>query len=58
MVKNLPCNAEDTGSIPDQGTKIPYALEKLSLSTTTRESVGHNLKIPRATAKAQHSQNK
>ena len=24
-VKNLPCNPGDTGSIPAQGTKIPYA---------------------------------
>ena len=23
VVKNLPCNAGDTGSIPGQGTKIP-----------------------------------
>ena len=30
VVKNLPCNA-DTGSIPGQGTKIPYATEQLSL---------------------------
>ena len=25
VVKNLPCNAEDMGSIPDWGTKIPHA---------------------------------
>ena len=25
VVKNLPCNARDVGSTPDQGTKIPYA---------------------------------
>ena len=30
VVKNLPCNA-DTGSIPGQGTKIPYSTEQLSL---------------------------
>ena len=25
VVKNLPCNAGDESSIPDQGTKIPHA---------------------------------
>ena len=29
MVKNLPCNAGDEGSIPAWGTRIPHALEKL-----------------------------
>ena len=27
VVKNLPCNAGDEGSIPDWGTKIPHAEE-------------------------------
>lgn len=31
MVQNLPCNASDAGSIPGQGTKVPYATEQLSL---------------------------
>ena len=26
VVKNLPSNSGDVGSIPDQGTKIPHAL--------------------------------
>ena len=26
VVKNLPCNAGDTGSIPSGGTKIPHVL--------------------------------
>ena len=30
MVKNPPCNTEGIGSIPGQGTKIPYALEQLN----------------------------
>ena len=30
VVKNPPCNAGDVGSIPGQGTKIPYAAEQLS----------------------------
>ena len=28
-VKNPPANAEDVGSIPSQGTKIPHAVGKL-----------------------------
>ena len=31
VVKNLPCNAEDTGSIPGWGTKIPHAVEHVLL---------------------------
>ena len=34
-VKNLPCNARDAGSIPGLGTKIPHAVEQLSLSSTS-----------------------
>ena len=30
VVKNLPCHAGDTGSIPGQGTKIPYAMGQLT----------------------------
>ena len=33
VVKNPPCNAEDAGSIPDQGTKIPRATGQLSPHT-------------------------
>ena len=29
MVKNLPCSAGDTGSLPGRGTKIPHAMEQL-----------------------------
>ena len=36
VVKSLPFNAGDTGSIP-QGTKMPHAEGQLSLHTTTRE---------------------
>ena len=38
VVKNLPCNAGDTGSIPGQGTKIPHALGKLSLHAAITET--------------------
>ena len=37
MVKNLPCNAEDMGSIPGWETKILHATEQLSLFTATTE---------------------
>ena len=36
VVKNPPCNAGDAGSIPGQGTKIPYAAEQLSPQAATR----------------------
>ena len=64
MVKNLPCNEGDMGSIPGQGTKIPPA--------ATTEPVGHNekvlapqeknphdtMQIPHASTKIQRSQRK
>ena len=37
MVRNLPHNAEDAGSIPGQGPKILHATEKLSLHTVNTE---------------------
>ena len=42
VVKNLPCNAGDAGSIPGQGTKIPHAVEQLSPLSTTAELMHHN----------------
>ena len=36
-VKNPPCNAGDAGSNPSGGTKIPHAVEQLSLRATTTE---------------------
>ena len=56
MVKNLPCNTGDLGSIPCRGTKISHAAEQLSLCATTTEP-GHsgahelNLESPRVTRK-------
>jgi len=46
MVKNLPCNAGDMGSIPGQGTKIPHTVEQLSLSVTTTEPESRNYWSP------------
>ena len=37
VVKNLPYNAGDSGSIPGQGTKIPHAVEQLNPHATTTE---------------------
>ena len=37
VVKNLPYNAGDLGSIPGQGTKIPHATGQLSPRATTTE---------------------
>ena len=37
VVKNLPSNAGDAGSIPGQGTNIPHAAGQLSPHATTRE---------------------
>ena len=42
MVKNLPSNAGDAGSIPGQGTKIPHAVGQLSSHTATTEPARHN----------------
>ena len=38
VVKNLPANAGDPGSIPDWGARIPYALGQLSPGAATREA--------------------
>ena len=35
VVKNLLANAVDAGLIPGLGTKIPHAVEQLSLSSTS-----------------------
>ena len=63
MVENLPCSAGDVGSIPDLGTKIPPALEQLSLSAATAEPKHHNQRvqapqprIPRAATDTRRSQ--
>ena len=36
MVKNLPSNARDMGSIPVWGTKIPHAAGQLSFHAATK----------------------
>ena len=42
MVKNLPSNAGDAGSIPGQGTKIPHAAGQLSPRAPTTEATCPN----------------
>ena len=37
VVKNLPSNAGDAGSIPGRGTKIPHAVGQLNLRATTTD---------------------
>ena len=37
MHENPPANAGDVGSIPGQGTKIPHAVEQLSLRASGTE---------------------
>ena len=57
-VKTLPCNTGDEGSIPGQGTKIPHALEQLSLHATTRDSLCTTTKEPHVATKIPHSASK
>ena len=42
VVKNLPSNAGDMGSIPGWGTKIPHATGQLNPRATTTEPANHN----------------
>ena len=39
VVKNLPSNAGNAGSIPGWGAKIPHAAEQLGLHTATTQLV-------------------
>ena len=49
MVKHLPSNAGDRGSIPGGGTKIPHASEQLSPPLATTEA--HVIWSPRGTTR-------
>ena len=46
MVKNLPSNTRDSGSIPGQGAKITCAVEQMSPCNSTREPVCHKPQSP------------
>ena len=43
VVKSLPANAGDMGSIPGPGTKIPHVMGQLSLCATVPEPVLESL---------------
>ena len=45
VVKNPPCTMGDMSSIPDGGTKILHAAEKLSPSTTVPKPVCRNQRV-------------
>ena len=46
MVRNLPSNAGDAGSIPGQGTKIPHATGQLSPHATATEPGHSGVRVP------------
>ena len=58
MVRNLPCNAGDTGLIPGRGTKIPHASEQESPHTAASEPVRPWHTIAHDATKTQRSLNK
>ena len=67
VIKNPPSNAEDVGSIPGRGTKIPHALGQPSPHSTGREQLRcpkeeaerrNSEKILPAAARTQRSRNK
>ena len=41
VIKNLPSNAGDAGSIPGRGTKIPHAVGQLSPHAATTKHASH-----------------
>ena len=45
VVKNLPSNAGDVGSIPGRGTKIPHVVEILSPCATTKTQCSQIINI-------------
>ena len=55
MVKNLPCNARDTGSIPGWGMKIPHSVEQLSPAATTTEPVVLQILSPHVLEPMRHN---
>ena len=46
MLKNLPSNARDTGSIPGQGTKIPQTAVQLNLRYIATELLHSRAHMP------------
>ena len=58
VVKNQPCNGEDTGSIPGQGAKIPHAAEQPSPCATNTEPVHRKERFPQDETKIPMQPNK
>ena len=57
VLKNLPCNAGDLGSIPGWETKIPHAMEQEALKSQLESPrATRKDKIPHDTTKIQCSQ--
>ena len=50
LTQDHPCNSEDAGSIPDQGTKIPHAAESLK-NYWAPQLLGWTLWSPRASTR-------
>ena len=46
MVKNLPSNAGEAGSIPGRGAKMPHAAGQLSPRASTTETVHSGAHVP------------
>ena len=55
VVKNLPCNAGDVGSIPGWGTKIPCAMKQLNPCAATAEPVCWNYRACVLELESQHA---
>ena len=45
VIKNPPCNGKDEGLIPGYGTKIPHAVEQLSLPATAKKFICPQLNL-------------
>ena len=46
VLKNLPSNAWDVGSVPGWGTKIPHDIGQLNSHAATKEPVSHSYRKP------------
>ena len=45
-VRNMLCNAGDTGSIPGQGIKLPHATKQPSLNTVESVCLNQSVEVP------------
>ena len=56
MVKNPPCNAGDTGSIPGWGSKTPRAPEELSPLPSIKTRCSQIIKLKKKNKKPHHAE--